>query len=78
MLKFHKKRSSTRNITDPWKTYLLFHKSNIKLFDATFDELDKGITLGQHLKLHADVTFSYSHMLDLISCTQPRPITHMK
>ena len=78
MLKFRKKRSSTRNISDPWKTNLLYHKSNIKLFDATFDELDKGITFGQLLKLHADVAFSYSHMLDLISCNEPRPITHIK
>ena len=78
MLKFQKKRSSSRNINDPWKTHLLYHKPNIKLFDATFDELDKGITFGQLLKLHADVAFSYSHILDLISCTEPRPITRIK
>ena len=78
MLKFHKKRSSTTNVNDPWKTYLLYHKSSIKLFDAVFDELDRGIAFGQLLKLHADIAFSYSHMLELISSNEPRPLTHIK
>ena len=78
MLKFHKKRSITRSINDPWKSHLLFHKSSIKFFDTTFDELDKGITFGRLVKLHSDIAFSYSHILDLISSTEPRPITHIK
>ena len=78
LLKFHEKRRRTRSNGDPWKTHLLYHKSSIKLADATFDELRKGIVFGQLLKLHTDVAFSYSHIIELISSTEPRPITHIK